>query len=78
MTIRNSITNDSCMHAMKGYFSLKATDIGVTDVNVDINTGNVSKHLEVADEDALYAVEYNNVVDFEQVMLSDYRGEAAA
>lgn len=75
MTIRNSITNDSCMHAMKGYFTLKATDIGVTDVNVDINTGNVSEHLEVADEDALYAVEYNNVVDFEQVMLSDYRGE---
>ena len=75
MTIRNSISNDSCMHAMKGYFTLKAAGTGVTDVDVDINTDDTWEYQEVDGEDVLYAVEYNKVVDFEHVMLAEYTGE---
>ena len=75
MTIRNSIANDDCMHALKGYFTLKAADTGVTGVNVDINTGNATDHIEVANDNVSYTVLYNKVVDYEEVMLSEYRGE---
>ena len=75
MTIRNSISNDSCMHALKAYFTLKAADTGVTEVFVDINTDDTWEYQEVADENALYAIYYNKVVDYEEVMLSEYRGE---
>ena len=33
------------------------------------------EYQEVADENALYAIYYNKVVDYEEVMLSEYRGE---
>ena len=75
MTIRNSIANDDCMHALKGYFTLKAADTGVTGVNVDINTGNATDHIEVANDNVSYTVLYNKVVDYEEVTLSEYRGE---
>ena len=76
MTVRNSMSADSCMHAMKAYFTLEATSIGVTDVDVDINTDNPSVGMEVADENARYSVLYNRVVDFDQVTLTDYTGES--
>lgn len=75
MTIRNSMGADSCIHAMKAYFTLEATSVGVTDVEVDISMDNPSEYMEVDDEYASYSVLYNKIVDFEDVTLARYTGE---
>ena len=75
MTIRNSISNDSCMHALKAYFTLEAAGTGVNEVFVDITTDDTWEYQEVADENAIYTIDFNKVIDYEEVMLSEYRGE---
>ena len=75
MTIRNSMSADSCMHAMKAYFTLETTGIGVTGVDVDINMDNLTEDMEVDDLYATYSVLYNKIVDFEDIILVDYTGE---
>jgi surface protein len=75
MTVRKSMASDSCMHAMKAYFTIEATSIGVTDVDVDISVDNPSESMEVTDANGLYAVLFNKVVDFDNVTLVDYTGE---
>ena len=75
VTVRKSMAVDSCMHAMKAYFTLEASEVGVTNVDVDISVDDPIVSTEVTDEEAAYSVYYNKVIDFDDVVLLDYMGE---
>ena len=75
MTIRNSMSVDSCMHAMKAYFTLAASEKGLTDADVQINEESTSVSMDVEKEDMVYTIHYNNIIDYDLTTLTDYQGE---
>ena len=75
VTIRNSMSADSCMHAMKAYFTLAASENGLADAEVQINEESSSTSMDVEKEEMAYIIYYNNVIDYENVTLTDYLGE---
>ena len=75
VTIRNSMSADSCMHAVKAYFTLAASENGLADAEVQINEESFSTSMDVEKEEMAYIIYYNNVIDYENVTLTDYLGE---
>ena len=63
------------MHAVKAYFTLAASENGLADAEVQINEESFSTSMDVEKEEMAYIIYYNNVIDYENVTLTDYLGE---
>jgi len=60
---------------MKAYFTLAASEKGLTDADVQINEESTSVSMDVEKEDMVYTIHYNNIIDYDLTTLTDYQGE---
>ena len=75
VTIRNSMSADNCMHAMKAYFTLPASDKGIASLHFDISVDNQEENKMLENEDYDFSVYYNKVIDYDVATLTNYKGE---